>query len=52
VSATEGAIDAVQNALYGVLSADSTLAGLSLTADVTTVSVFGDVPEGRTFRMC
>jgi hypothetical protein len=39
----------IQDAIYTVLSADSTLAGLSLTANVETVSVFNDVPEGQDY---
>lgn len=49
MSAAEGAIVAVQDALYGVLSADATLAGLSLTADVTTVAVLNDAIEGQVY---
>jgi hypothetical protein len=49
VSATGGAVEAVHNALYGVLSADSTLAGLSLTADNPTVTVLNDAVEGQLY---
>jgi hypothetical protein len=38
---------AIQTAIYGVLSADATLAGLSLTDETPTVGVFNDVPEGQ-----
>lgn len=37
---------AIQTAIYGVLSADSTLAGLSLTDETDTVEVYNDAPEG------
>jgi hypothetical protein len=45
---------AIQTAIYGVLSADATLAGLSLSIDtstgaVTTVAVYNDVPDGATY---
>jgi hypothetical protein len=43
------AIRAVQTAIYGVLSADATLAGLSLTAGTATVGVFNDVPDGQDY---
>ncbi len=33
--------------MYGVLSADTTLAGLSLSENTPTVEVFNDVPEGQ-----
>lgn len=49
MSATEGAVEAVQNALYGVLSADATLAALSLTADNPTVTVTNDAVEGQNY---
>jgi len=44
----------IQEAIYSVLSADSTLAGLSLTIDATTgtyttVGVYDDVPDGASF---
>lgn len=39
----------IQDAIATLLVADSTLAGLSLTADVTTVEVFNDVLEGQAF---
>ncbi len=41
------ALAAVQTAIYGALSADTTLAGLSLTASTPTVGVFNDVPDGQ-----
>jgi hypothetical protein len=39
----------IQEAIYSVLSADSTLAGLSLTEDTDTVTVYNDVPEGAKY---
>jgi hypothetical protein len=39
----------IQEAIYSVLSNDSTLAGLSLTEDTDTVSVYNDVPEGAKY---
>lgn len=36
---------AIQTAIYGVLSADATLAGLSLTSGTQTVYVYNDVPS-------
>jgi hypothetical protein len=46
VTATGGAIQAVQTAIYSTLSADATLAGLSLTQNVPVVFVYNDVPDG------
>ncbi len=48
------AIGAIQTAVYGVLSADATIATLSLTKDprtnaLTTVSVYNDIPDGATY---
>jgi hypothetical protein len=39
----------IQEAIYSVLSADSTLAGLSLTEDTDEVTVYNDVPEGAKY---
>jgi hypothetical protein len=43
----------IQTAIYAVLAADSTLAGLSSTRDdngvLTTVTVHNDVPEGKAY---
>ena len=49
MSATEGAIEAIHNALYGVLSADTTLAALSLTADNATVAIVNDAEDGQQY---
>jgi hypothetical protein len=43
----------IQTAIYAVLSADATLAGLSLTydadGDLTTVTVHNDIPDGSAY---
>ena len=39
----------IQEAIYGVLSADATLAGLSLTEGTDAVVVYNDVPEGAPY---
>jgi hypothetical protein len=39
----------IQEAFYGVLSADATLAALSLTEGVTTVSVLNDALPGQSY---
>lgn len=43
------AVTAVQTAIFSTLSADATLAGLSLTDETPTVFVYNDVPDGGGF---